>query len=356
MPAIIVSLFSACSTGDNNTIQEKTDQKFTVTDSLLKQLLIDTVAREAAVSELTLTGKVTPDEDKMVKIYPMVSGLVQDVKVQSGDFVNRGQVLATLQSAEVAGFSTELISAEAALKTAQRNQQVTADWSKSGLASDRDVELAADEYRKAEAEYQRAKATMQLNPSKGMSYVIKSPVSGFVIEKNITNNMQVRSDNAENLFTVANLSDMWVMANVYESDIAKVKTGDDVWISTLSYPDKVFKGKIDKVYNVIDPQSKVMGARIRVNNPQLLLKPGMFATVTITTRERQTLPVINARCLVFDDDKSYVVAVDTANHVRVQPVVIDRKAGDKVFISKGLHPGDRIIASRQVFLYESLKN
>lgn len=356
-PLSLLLFFAAVSGGCTHQPAKTRDEKFTVTEKLLAELLIDTVRQANAATELTLTGRIVPDEDKMVRIFPMVSGITQQVSVHSGDYVQKGQVLALMRSAEVADYTKESISAKAELSTAKRNMQIASDLYKSGMASDRDVEQAKNELEKAEAESRRSAAIQQINPAQGdLSYIIKSPIAGFVVEKNITSNMQVRTDNADNLFTVANLSEMWVMVNVYESDIAQIRNGDTARITTLSYPGKVFSGRIDKIYDMLDPVNKVVQARVRIKNPGNVLKPGMFANVVVSGRLGTGLPVIRSRSLVFDHNRHYVLVADGKAHVRIQPVTVANQVEDRAFISSGLKAGERVIASRQVYLYESLKD
>jgi cobalt-zinc-cadmium efflux system membrane fusion protein len=335
---------------------DQKEQKFQVTDTLLNSLLIDTVKEASALSEINLTGSIAPDENKTVKIFPMVSGVAQDVHVQLGDVVSKGQTLAIMKSAEMAGFTKDYISAEADLRSAKRAFESAQDLYKSGLASQKDFEQAQSDYQKALAESKRAGAVININKSNTQGYVIKSPIPGFVIEKNLTDNTQVRADNSQNLFTIADLSDVYVLINVYESDIANIQTGDPVKITTLSYPDKVFEGKIDKIYDMLDPDNKVVKARVKIANPGNKLKPEMFANVTIKAKSGESLPVINTRALIFDNDKNYVIVVDGKAHARIQQIDIAKRVEDRAYIRSGLKPGDRIVASRQVYLYESLKD
>jgi cobalt-zinc-cadmium efflux system membrane fusion protein len=146
------------------------------------------------------------------------------------------------------------------------------------------------------------------------------------------------------------------LVNVYESDISKIQTGDPVKVTTLSYPDKTFDGKIDRIDNMLDPDNKVMHARIKINNPGNLLKPGMFANIMIKAKSGEDLPEISSNALVFDNDKNYVIVVDGKAKVHIQPIEIAKTVEDRAYISKGLKPGDRIVASRQAYLYESLKD
>lgn len=347
-------VIQSCHRSEN--ADDQKEQKFQVTDTLLRSLLIDTVKEASALSEIRLTGSIAPDENKSVKIYPMVSGVAKDVNVQLGDVVSKGQTLAVMKSAEMAGFTKDFVSAEADLRSAKRTFESTQDLYKSGLASQKDFEQAQSDYQKAVAENKRASDVVGINKSNAEGYLVKSPISGFVIEKNLTDNTQVRADNSTNLFTIADLSDVYVLINIYESDIANIQTGDPVKITTLSYPDKVFDGKIDKIYDMLDPEDKVIKARVKIANPGNKLKPGMFASVIIKAKSGETLPVINTRALIFDNDKNYVVVVDGKAHARIQQIDIAKKVEDRAYIRSGLKPGERIVASRQVYLFESLKD
>ena len=349
----LVILSQSCTSSKEAPVAEK----FAVTDSLINRLLIDTVQQANNRTDLSFSAKITADEERKAEIFPMVSGTVRNVPVKLGDKVNAGQVLATMGSTEMAGFDKEVISAAAELRNAERNVKQIQELYKSGLSSGRELEEAKNDLLIKQAEDKRAKATLRLNGGNNNgNYTIKSPLTGFIIEKNLTSNMQLRPDNNKNLFTVADLSSVWAMINIYESDISRIKEGDEVSISILSYPEKVFKGKIDKVYNMIDNESKVMNARVSIANPGYLLKPGMMATVLVAAKSGIDLPVVNSRGIIFDENKSYVLVVNAAKKLRIQEVEIARKTVDKAYISKGLTAGDRIVASKQVFLYESLKN
>jgi cobalt-zinc-cadmium efflux system membrane fusion protein len=340
----------------HNDVPEQKDTKFEVTDTLLNSILIDTVKDAGALSELTLTGTIAPDENKIVNVFPMVSGVAEDVHVQLGDVVKKGQTLAIMHSAEMAGFTKDYISSQADMRNTKRTLASTQDMYKGGLASQKDLEEAESDYQKAVAENKRAGTVTEINRSNGQGYEIKAPISGFVVAKTLNSGTQVRADNSQTLFTIADLSSVYVLINIYESDISSVKTGDAVKISTLSYPDKVFDGKIDKIDNMLDPDSKVIHARVKIANPGNLLKPEMFANVLIKSASGIDMPYIEANALIFDNDRDYVLVIDGKAHVRIQPVVIAKKVEDRAYISSGIKPGDRIIASRQLFLYESLKD
>lgn len=332
------------------------ETKFEVTDSLISKLLVDTVQQGKGKNELNFSAKIAADEERKSEIFPMVGGTVFSVPVKLGDKITKGQVLAVVNSAEMAVYDKDAISAAAELNTAERNVKQAQDLFNSGLASARELKEAQNEFRIKQAEDKRAKATLKLNGgNKNGVYTITSPLTGIVIEKRINTGMQLRPDHDNSLFTIADLSSVSAIINIYESDISNIKEGDAVNIAILSYPDRTFKGKIDQIYNILDDDSKVMKARVRIANADHLLKPGMMAMVNVSASSGTDLPYVNSRGIIFDENRNYVVVLDPVKKVRIQEIEISRKNGEKAYISKGLKAGDRILASKQVFLYESIK-
>ncbi|WP_235526116.1 efflux RND transporter periplasmic adaptor subunit [Pedobacter sp. Leaf216] len=327
-----------------------------ITDSFLSRLLIDTVMQANGKADIIFSAKITANEDRKSELFPMVSGSVNRVNVRLGDQVNAGQTLATVNSAEMAGFDKEVIAANSELKTADRALKQAEQLYESGLSSAKELEEAKNDYQTKKAEFRRANSVLKINGGSSTGiYSIRSPLRGLVIEKNVNENMQLRSDNDKSLFTVADLSNVWAMISIYESDISRVMPGAEVNLSTLSYPEKIFKGKIDKIYNLIDKDSRVMNARVVIKNPNFLLKPGMLGTVKVSANSKINLPVVNARAVIFDENKNYVIVLKSDNKVRIQEIEIGRKTADRIFVSKGVQAGDRVIASKQVFLFENLK-
>lgn len=350
-------LLTAAASGCKEPSVASASEKFVITDSLISRLLVDTVQKSNKVTDLIFSARIAAEEERMATIYPRVSGHVNNVQVKLGDMVAKGQVLATITSAEMTEFEKLAVTSSAELRNAERSLKQAEQLYKSGLSSARELEEAKNELLIRQAEEKSARAVLKLHGGNGKGvYSLSSPLSGFVIEKNVNSNMQLRPDNNSSLFTVADLSRVSAMVNIYESDIPRISEGDEARISILSYPDKEFSGKIDRIYNILDGESKVMNARVSIANPQFLLKPGMLATVSISARSGIDLPVVNSRGIIFDDNKSYVLALSPANKIEIKEVEVNRKAAGKAYISKGLRAGDRIIASRQVFLYESLKD
>ncbi len=226
---IVLALFILISCSLKNTNQSvKTDSKFCIPDSLMNQITIDTVSFKPVVQEFNLIGKVSYDQDKVVKLYPMVSGNVLDVKVALGDYVEKGQVLAIIRSAEIAGAENDIVTAEANLAVSEKNLAATEDMYKSGIASEKDYTSALKDSEKARSELNRAKTVLSIFGGKQSDYIVSSPIAGFVVEKFINPNMQIRTDNSANLFTISDLKRVWILANVYETDISNIKVGEKV--------------------------------------------------------------------------------------------------------------------------------
>jgi cobalt-zinc-cadmium efflux system membrane fusion protein len=331
---------------------EATQQKV----NLLATAKLDTARLLPVNNELNLTGKITFNQDKVVKVFPLVGGHIEEVKTDLGDYVKRGQVLAIIRSGDMADLEQQAISAKGLLAVAQKNLQVTEDMSKAGLTAQKDLIAAREQMQAAQGEVNRVAERKSILGGSGSIYIVKAPVDGFVVEKNAAQGMELRSDDPENLFTISNLDQVWVLANVYESDLANVKEGFDATITTLSYPDRVFKGKIDKIFNVLDPESKTMKVRVTLLNADFTLKPEMFANVRVEYAGHEQRIGIPAKAIVFDKSRNFVVAVTPENQPVVREVDIFKTIGDITYLNSGLKSGDRVVKQNQLLIYNALGN
>ena len=169
--------------------------------------------------------------------------------------------------------------------------------------------------------------------------------------------MQLRPDQGDALFTISGLSDVWVMADVYESDISKVSEGADVRISTLAYPERTFTGTIDKVYHLLDSESKTMSVRIKLKNEDYLLKPGMFTNVKVTCKaSEERMARIDPHSLVFENGKNYVVAVDGDGSLQVKEVEIYKRSDKECYLRSGVTGGDKILNKNVLLVYNALND
>ncbi|MEB0261610.1 efflux RND transporter periplasmic adaptor subunit, partial [Mucilaginibacter sp. 10I4] len=329
-----------------------------VSDSLQKMIKIDTAKSTPMKDELTLSGEVSFDENKVVKVFPFTSGQVMEVKVSLGDKVVKGQTLAIIRSADVAGSYTDLSATKSDLAINKRQLEQAEYLYKNGISSERDYTEAKENYNKAVAANSKVRDQIAINgggnTSASGSLIIKAPGSGYIVEKNISAGNFIRPDNASSLFTISDMKDVWIWANVFESDIAKVKKGYDAKITTLAYPDKVFSGKIDEISSVLDPDNKVMKVRIALENKEMLLKPEMFTNVLVSNKDMQTSIAIPASSVLFDNSKYFVVVYNSKCDLQVRAVTMIKTVDDITYISSGLKAGEKVISKNQLLLYNAL--
>ena len=317
-----------------------------LTDSLKQVVTIDTVSIQEVTMELTLNGRVTFNQEQVARVYPIFGGTVTEVHAETGDYVQKGEVLAVIRSGEVADYEKQQKDAAQQVLTARRAMDATQDMYVSGIASERDMLQAKQELAAAEAEDKRVKEVFSIYHLLGNSF-----------NKNISKDMQIRSDQSEELFTVSGLENVWVMADVYESDISKVCAGDRVEITTLAYRNRSFGGTIDKVYQVLNDESKTMSVRIKLQNKDYLLKPGMFTNVKVTCKaSEERMARIDPHSLVFENGKNYVVAVDGDGSLQVKEVEIYKRSDKECYLRSGVTGGDKILNKNVLLVYNALND
>jgi cobalt-zinc-cadmium efflux system membrane fusion protein len=330
---------------------------YVIPDSLVKTLTIDSVRQGAVINNLVLTGMVDFNQDKQVNVFPLVSGNILDIKAQLGDYVTSGESLATVRSSEMANYTNNLIQAQTNLTATKKQLDATQDLFSSGLASSLDVTNAQVNYEQAVAQLAMVKRVLKINGNDTSgNYVIKSPISGFLVQKYVTNDQVLRPDNGNPMFTISDLKDVWVWANVYEANLDKIHLGDHVDVTTLSYPGRVFKGTVDKVMHVLDPNTKVMKVRVVIDNPDYALRPQMYATVTSTSILQEKAIYVPLKALVFDHSQYYVLVYHGAGKADITPVERMSTVGDRVYLKSGVNVGDQVITKDALQIYDQLNN
>jgi cobalt-zinc-cadmium efflux system membrane fusion protein len=345
----------SCGTNSDRVAVDR--QAYIIPDSLLKTLTIDSVRQEQLVNAITLTGQVDFNQDNVVNIFPMISGNVQGIKVVLGDYVEKGQALGVIASPEMAQYSSDILNAETNLRLAELSLDKTKDLYSSGLASKADSLSAEVSVQQARAEVLRSQRVLKINGGSTQGeYTIKAPISGFIVQKMVTNDQVIRTDNGTNMFTISDLKNVWVWANVYESNTNKIHMGDSVDITTLSYPGRVFRGKVDKIMHVLDAASKVMKVRVAIDNADYALRPQMFASVTVTNTQHQQAIDVPSSAVIFDHSQYYVLVYSGEGKAAITPVEKLNVLGDKTYLTGGVTKGQRVIASDAIQIYDQLNN
>lgn len=337
--------------------EKATDPAFSLTDTMLAHTQFAKATLQTVKSELKLYGKVTADNSKMSQVFPVVGGNVIKVNAELGDYVKQGQTLAVIRSSEVAGYENERMDANSDVALAEKNLQVARDLFAGKLNSEQDVVAAEKELEKAKAAQQRINEVYNIYSLKsGALYNVTAPISGFVIDKNITQNELLNSNNISNLFSIAQINEVWVLANVNESDIASITQGMDASIKTLSYPDRIFTGKVDRIFNILDPDTKAMKVRITIPNDDLALKPEMSATVSLQFNENKKMIAVPSSAIIFDKSKNWVMIYKDRSHIETRQVDVYKQVGDTTYISNGLNENETVISQNQMLIYDALND
>lgn len=350
---ILLTFLSAC----NNKTEVPAEVGFTLSDTMLKRCRFYSVKTEQVRDELKLFGKIQADNNKLAQVYPVMGGNVVDISAELGDFVKQGQVLAVVRSGDAAELQKERLNAQSELALAEKNLQVARDLFLGKLNSEKEVIAAQTDVDKAKAEVARIDEVYKIFQLKGSAtYNIVSPIAGFVLSKDINRNELLRSDKADVIFSIAQIDEVWAVANVNESDISRVQVGYEAAVETIAYPNELFTGKIDKVLNAIDPDTKAMKAIVRISNADMRLKPEMNATIGVRFLENKRLVAIPQTALIFDKSKYWVMVYKNRSNITTRQVKVYSTVGNTVYILEGLKEGEKIISENALLVYDALND
>ncbi len=341
-------------------------QRITIPDGspLRDKLTIAAVSQKEIKRNLVLPAVVEADPARLVKVLPPLSGRVTQLRVQLGEEVVQGQPLVVLDSPDLATAYADYDRAKVLLTLALKNRDRLRDLARSGGAALREQQQAETDYVTAEVENQRAQARLKQigvdpdTPDKSRTITIPAPVSGSVIDLTVAAGA-LWNDATAALMTVADLSTVWVTANVPEKDTSLVAKGQSVDIVFAAYPGEVFNGQVLFVSNVLDPDTRRTKVRIAIQNPAMRFKPGMFANVTFFAPS-QMMPVVPTSALVLKDDVNQVFVEETPGAggtpavagltFKAVPVEVGFEQGDEAVIQSGLKVGDRVVVKGGVLL------
>jgi membrane fusion protein, heavy metal efflux system len=363
MPAGVVALAmfsSGCNESKANTQAEAPPATTVVQDLNSNNFQVDhpelfplaTAADYKASPELDVTGVVQPDIARSVPVTTVASGRVLEIKARLGDEVKKGQVLMRVQSSDVAGAYQTYRKAvnDELLARVQLQRQLTL-YDKGAVAKSA-VEQAEDVEKDAQADLDAAIEQLKLlgidkdHPS-GIVDVV-APISGIISDQQITNSSGVQGLSSPNPFTISDLSYVWIICDVYENDLDAVHAGQTADIRLNSYPGKVFKGTIDNILPVLDPNIRTAKVRIEVENPGMM-KIGMFVTATFYGKQPETHVSIPAAAVLHLHDRDWVYAPLGAGHFKRQEVVTGKMLPNNMQeVVSGLKPGDQVVASALV--------
>lgn len=314
------------------------------------------VERHALTPRLETTGEVGYDEDRIAHVSPRIPGRVHRVEARLGDRVDAGAVLAVLDSIELGRARADFLSIRAHEAVARQNYERERRLYADRITSEKELLQARAALIEAEAERESAEETLHLYglsedeveglapDQPGASLLeVRAPFSGRVVEKHATLGELVTPE--ENLFTLADLSRLWVWIDVYERDLAAVHLGDGVEVTVDAYPGRRFTGEVSYLGPEVAVETRTVRARIDVGNPERLLRPGMFARVRLSDPHVEAVPaLVVPESAVERDGAERIVFVATGEgRYERRPVELGRTEDDRVEILSGLEAGESVV-------------
>jgi cobalt-zinc-cadmium efflux system membrane fusion protein len=315
-----------------------------------EQFPLATATEHESTSKLVVTGVVNPDVGRNVPVVSLASGRVVELRARLGDTVNKGQLLMRVQSADMAMAFAEYRKAVADEILVRTQFDRAKDLYNHGAISTNDLQVAQDAEDKAKVDVETSAEHLRLlgsdlNHPTGI-VDIHAPVSGVIVEQNVTQAAGVKTlDNSPNLFTIADLSRVWILCDVYENDLANVHVGETAEITLNAYPGRVFPGKINNIGAVLDPNIRTAKVRIEVRNPGLM-RVGMFVTATFHGQKREARAAIPASAILHLHDRDWVyVPAGDKKFRRVEVVGGETLPNNMQEIVSGIKPGERVVTN-----------
>jgi membrane fusion protein, heavy metal efflux system len=312
------------------------------------------VAERDIKRDLVLPAVVEADPAQLIKVSPPLAGRVTQLKVQLGQRVEAGQPLVVMDSPDLGTAYSDYDRAKVLLALALKNRDRQRSLQKIGGAAEKDLQQAETDYVTAEVEFQRATARLHqigVDPNvtaQSRSVTVVAPMSGSVIELDVAPG-EYWNDATASLMTVADLSTVWVTASVPEKDTALVSKEQVVDVNFPAYPGETFNGHVLFVSDVLDPDTRRTKVRIAFPNPNLRLRPGMFANVSFYA-PAQKAAVVPTSALVLKDDASQVFVETVPWTFEARDVDIGFQQGDEVVVTSGVKAGERIVVKGGVLL------
>ena len=320
-------------------------------------IVVATVSQGRADSTLRLPGVVEPNAYKQVAVTPLVGGRITRVLVELGQSVRAGQTLAEIFSPELAEAETRFVSARAELDAHERELQRTEKLVEIGSASRQEMERLHAEHTAKLTELESARSRLQLlglsaaaianlGPGKDLGTVatVPAPIAGVITERAANAGLNVET--STKLFTVVDLSTVWIVADAYEKDFARVHVGATASVTTKAFPDAVVRGRVSYIDPQVNAETRTAKVRVEVPNPRQELRLGMFADVSIDAGGGNTIPLIPRAAVQNVGNRTVVYLADRKQPGRFleREVRLGARAGNDVAVLSGVQPDDSIVA------------
>ncbi|MGD0427479.1 MAG: efflux RND transporter periplasmic adaptor subunit [Candidatus Acidiferrales bacterium] len=339
--------------------KSETPELFTIPQNQMSHVQVVTVEPVKLPRVLRLTGAVSYNAFNTVPVITQVGGPVTRILVVPGERVKKGQSLLEVSSPDYSLLYAAYLKARDTLRVTDKNYARAQDLYAHHAIAERDLLQAESDRIQAQADLNAALLGLKIlgipNPDdlekapSSAEIPLLAPIGGEIVERDVAPG-QLLQAGATQAFIISDMSSVWVLANVYQSDMAAVHLGDQVAVQTDSYPDK-FQGKISFMSPALDPNTRTLQARIVVENPGEKLKNNMYVTATVNAGvEQNAIAVPDSSVLRDDENQPFVYVASGFNQFGRRPVEIGQSEAGKTQIVKGLIPGDKVVGDGSLFL------
>ena len=366
----VVVFIAACNSADREHASQMTSfsanssrsampQLFNVPQNQMSHVQVVTIEPATLRHSLRLTGAVAYNAFNTSPVITQVGGPVSRILAVPGEHVKAGQPMLEVSSPDYSQMLDAYLKAADSSRLAQTNYSRAQDLYQHKAIALRDLQQAESDKNQAQADLNAAEEGLKIlgikNPdglAKGAvssQIPVLAPISGEVVERLVSPGQVVQAGQTQ-AFTISDLNTVWVLANIYQSDLAYIHQGDDVVVQTDAYPN-AFHGRISYVAPALDPNTRTLQARIVVDNPGEKLKKDMYCTVTVTAGTlANAIAVPDASILRDDNNEPFVYVVVSGNQFGRRDVVLGEAQGGRTQILKGLSVGDRVVGDGSLFL------
>ena len=311
-----------------------------------------TAVARASRPELVVTGTVTPDVSRNVPVVSLASGRIVEIRARLGDTVKKDEVLLRVRSDDISGGYSEYRKAVADEDLARAQFERAEDLHAHGAISLNELQIARDAEEKAKVDLETTTEHLRLlgsDPDKPNGIVeIHAPVSGVITEQQVTDAALVQAY-GPSPFTISDLSSVWILCDVHENQLASVHLGDAAEIRLNAYPEQIFKGTVNNIGAILDPNLRTAKVRIEVRNPGLM-RLGMFVTATFREQKQVMQTVIPSTAILHLHDTDWVFAITPDQKFqRVEIVAGATLPGDMQEVVSGISPGMQVVRNALTF-------
>lgn len=364
VPSVVFALLTACGQHDQPPSEDtRLSTKSGSPTEASSRIETAVVGLNASRQGLILSGKIAYAEDKYSRISSPLQGRVVEVMARLGGRVKAGDVLLVVDSPDIAQAYSEYVKEDSELQYATKAYELAKDLYETRALALKDLKQAENELVKARAEFRRAKERLvslrislhELNKPLDQQHItsrfeLKSPLSGIVVERTVTPGQSVTGDPDPVLFTVADLDVLQVVADVYEQDLALVREGQSAVVKVEAYPDVGFPATVTVVGDVVDPVTRTIKVRARVDNGAHKLKPEMFARLQLDVSDSGQFLTVPREAVLEADGKQFVYVVEVGNKYVKREVKISTISAEQSRVIEGLRAGERIVTKGAVLI------